>query len=328
MKTQDETNKSKQKFILKLSLISGISWTIVLSGLLAWNLTNEIKKTNEVLTHQARSYFQLIVTTRTWNAIHGGVYVPITEKTQPNPYLDIPNRDLITDKNLDLTMINPAYMTRQIGEIASNNDIVGFRITSDKPLNPKNAPDPWEAAALNLFSTDMQEQTELIDSGRTKNTFRYMAPLWVEQECLKCHAKQGYKKGDIRGGISVVIKADHMIKTQYNHIQKTIVTYIGIWIFGLLGIGIGMTRIGKERSEREKTIIQLQSALTKIKTLRGMLPICASCKKIRDDKGYWTQIEGYIRDHSEARFTHGICPDCEEKLYGNEKWYKDSRKKE
>jgi hypothetical protein len=62
-------------------------------------------------------------------------------------------------------------------------------------------------------------------------------------------------------------------------------------------------------------IRELQEALTMVKLLSGLLPICASCKKIRDDKGYWTQIESYIRDHSEAEFSHGICPDCLKKLY-------------
>ena len=65
------------------------------------------------------------------------------------------------------------------------------------------------------------------------------------------------------------------------------------------------------REEKEK----LQDALGKVKTLTGLLPICASCKKIRDDKGYWNQIESYIKSHSEAEFTHSICPDCAEKLY-------------
>ncbi len=60
---------------------------------------------------------------------------------------------------------------------------------------------------------------------------------------------------------------------------------------------------------------KLQDALSKVKELSGMFPICASCKKIRDDKGYWNQIESYIRDHSEAEFSHGICPDCAKKLY-------------
>lgn len=68
-------------------------------------------------------------------------------------------------------------------------------------------------------------------------------------------------------------------------------------------------------AEKEKLIIQLQKALGEVKQLSGFLPICASCKKIRDDKGYWNQIETYIRDRSEAEFSHGICPDCFKKLY-------------
>jgi hypothetical protein len=64
-----------------------------------------------------------------------------------------------------------------------------------------------------------------------------------------------------------------------------------------------------------KLIMELQDALTKVKKLSGLLPICASCKKIRDDKGYWNQIETYIGEHSEAEFSHGICPECMKKLY-------------
>ena len=68
--------------------------------------------------------------------------------------------------------------------------------------------------------------------------------------------------------------------------------------------------------ERGVAIDGLREALTKISTLRGLLPICASCKKIRDDKGYWNQIETYIMEHSDADFSHGICPDCAKELYG------------
>ena len=67
--------------------------------------------------------------------------------------------------------------------------------------------------------------------------------------------------------------------------------------------------------EKEKLIVELQEALAKVKTLSGLLPICSSCKKIRDDNGYWNQIESYIRQHSEADFTHGICPTCAKMLY-------------
>lgn len=67
--------------------------------------------------------------------------------------------------------------------------------------------------------------------------------------------------------------------------------------------------------ERERLISELQKALSEVKTLSGMLPICASCKKIRNDQGYWEQLEGYIRERSDAEFSHGICPECERKLY-------------
>ena len=68
-------------------------------------------------------------------------------------------------------------------------------------------------------------------------------------------------------------------------------------------------------AEREKFVRELQDALARVRQLSGLLPICASCKQIRNDKGYWTQIEIYVQDHSEAAFSHGICPECEEKLY-------------
>ena len=71
----------------------------------------------------------------------------------------------------------------------------------------------------------------------------------------------------------------------------------------------------KAQEEKDSLIVELRRALSEVKTLSGMLPICSSCKKIRDDKGYWNRIESYIRSHSEVQFSHGICPDCAKKLY-------------
>jgi uncharacterized PurR-regulated membrane protein YhhQ (DUF165 family) len=68
-------------------------------------------------------------------------------------------------------------------------------------------------------------------------------------------------------------------------------------------------------AERDKVIEELKKAISEVKTLRGFLPICCICKNIRDDQGYWNQIESYIRDHSEAEFTHGLCPECAQKHY-------------
>jgi hypothetical protein len=73
--------------------------------------------------------------------------------------------------------------------------------------------------------------------------------------------------------------------------------------------------------EKEKLILELKEAMSKIKVLSGLLPICSSCKKIRNDKGYWDQLEAYISSHSEAKLSHSICPECAKKLYPE--FYKD-----
>lgn len=81
-------------------------------------------------------------------------------------------------------------------------------------------------------------------------------------------------------------------------------------------------------AERETLVKDLQTALSRVKTLSGLLPICSHCKKIRDDTGYWNQIETYIATHSDAMFSHGICPECADSLYGHESWYKKMQEKE
>jgi transcriptional regulator with PAS, ATPase and Fis domain len=105
-----------------------------------------------------------------------------------------------------------------------------------------------------------------------------------------------------------------------NQINWTLTTKVPLrdpdgHIVGLVGITREINALMKAQTERDKVISELQEALAVIKTLSGLVPICASCKKIRDDKGYWTQVEAYIQERSQARFSHGICPDCMSKLY-------------
>lgn len=95
----------------------------------------------------------------------------------------------------------------------------------------------------------------------------------------------------------------------------------------MLGLARNISDQKKAEEEREALIGELQLALSEIKQLSGLLPICSSCKKIRDDSGYWNQLESYLQSHSDAEFSHGICPDCIAKLYGTEKWYKEQEKK-
>lgn len=86
-------------------------------------------------------------------------------------------------------------------------------------------------------------------------------------------------------------------------------------VFGILGICTDISQRKKMELENKSLIKELQDAISKVKTLSGLLPICSHCKKIRDDEGYWNQIEDYIHKHSDVDFSHGICPECLEKLY-------------
>jgi len=96
---------------------------------------------------------------------------------------------------------------------------------------------------------------------------------------------------------------------------------------GSVHVARDITELKQKEEEREKLIIEIQDALEKVKILSGLVPICANCKKIRDDKGYWNQIEGYIQKYSELKFSHGMCPECSDKLYGKEEWYIKAKKK-
>ena len=88
-----------------------------------------------------------------------------------------------------------------------------------------------------------------------------------------------------------------------------------------------ITDLKEVEQAHEKLIEDLSDALEKVKVLSGLMPICARCKKIRDDKGYWNNLESYIEKYSEASFSHGLCPECSDEMYGNQNWYIKGRRK-
>ncbi len=93
------------------------------------------------------------------------------------------------------------------------------------------------------------------------------------------------------------------------------------------GIHTDITQRKEAEFERERLIEKLNTALKDVKTLGGLIPICSSCKKIRDDKGYWNQLEAYFEQHSTALFSHSLCPGCMDEIYGNDDWYRELKDK-
>jgi hypothetical protein len=301
--------------VLIFSIVTGLIWTVVLFVFLGWVVVNEKKQTTELASTQTEAFYKEFVMARQWIAFHGGVYVPITKETQPNPYLDDPLRDVVTTGGMTLTKVNPAFMTRQIAKLAQEKGLVLIHLASLDASRPENEPDPWEEKALLSLQKGAQEQFEMIESADGMRKYRYMAPLFLDAACMKCHGITNENQGDFKGGISVTIPAEPYINAQQKHIMQFGLTYFIIWLLGLIGIWTGSYSLCKNEKAREKIILQLQETLDDVKKLSGLLPICSSCKNIRNDEGYWEQVEKYIKERSEADFSHGICPQCAKKLY-------------
>ncbi|CAG36708.1 hypothetical protein DP1979 [Desulfotalea psychrophila LSv54] len=114
----------------------------------------------------------------------------------------MPMREIVVNDDLTLTKVNPAFMTRQISDITRVHEGVQFHLTSLKPLRPGNRATAREREFLKEFASGTREK-ELYSDREVKDSFFYMAPLITEKACLQCHARQGYREGDIRGGVSI-----------------------------------------------------------------------------------------------------------------------------
>ncbi|OAI06792.1 diguanylate cyclase [Methylomonas methanica] len=238
-------------------LVYAVLWILLISLNLYQQVTDTKQYAQKIATRQAEMFFDHIVLIRKWNALHGGVYVPITETTQPNPYLDVPQRDVETTDGKRLTLINPAYMTRQLAEMSDDSGIA-FHVTGFNPIRPENRPDQWESEALLAFQQG-QKSVSSIGTINGQSFYRYMAPLHVDQSCLVCHQRQGYREGDIRGGISVSIPSasiDGFVNERLEHLTIThaIVAFVGLIV--LLLSYLAQARLS-QRLDKAKSRMQL-----------------------------------------------------------------------
>jgi len=248
-----KANKATPKRQLKKFTVSfNVLWTAIVLGTFAWGITAENSAIIRLAETEAKSSFNKDLVYRRWAAGHGGVYVPATEHTPPNPYLKhISERDITTPSGRKLTLLNPAYMTRQVYALAAEQYGVLGHITSLNPIRPKNNADAWEKAALTQFNTGKVEISS-IESIGGKPYLRYINRLITEERCLKCHAAQGYQEGDIRGGISVSVPL-----APYNKVTSAFFTTYSlilsaIWFGGILLFNFGARVLGRRLDDKEQ----------------------------------------------------------------------------
>lgn len=222
-------------------------WTVVVGGSLLWNQHLVQHKVLENARLEAETIISKDLAYRRWASMHGGVYVHPTDATPPNPWLVHPKRDVVTTAGDQLTLMNPAYMTRQLMELFSQQYGVKGHITSLVLKNPVNAPDEWERSALQQFQRERQpvSQTAVIDGQRY---LRLVVPMIMEQGCLKCHADTGIPLGGVRGGISAAVPLQRHELIASENLKGLRLAHGGIWLLGLTLLVSGNTLYRRQKS--------------------------------------------------------------------------------
>ena len=205
-----------------------------------WNANNIDRHAHEMGVLRARLVFNMIQTTRSWIAGHGGVFAP------DSPEL---SNLLVREGNLHI------------------------HLTSLKPINPANAAEPWEAAVLKRFEAGARE---VVDANGT--TFRYMSALIVTQTCLQCHAQQGYRLGDIRGGISITQPANQVYRVVHPQHRTNLIVHVSTFLIitALLWASLATIRrhvrqLELERDARRKTADILAAKVEELEAAQNEL---------------------------------------------------------
>ncbi|HAA05467.1 MAG TPA: hypothetical protein DCE18_19160, partial [Syntrophobacteraceae bacterium] len=250
-----------------------LGWTVALGGSLLWNQFRQLRETREFALIASRASFDKDISYRRWNASLGGVYAQVTATSQPNPYLSqTPERDVSTPSGRQLTLINPAYMLRQVYDLTNSESKIRGHITSANPLRPENAPDAWEAEVLKGFEAGgIEAHTTLELSGEPY--LRLMRPLVVEADCLKCHGAQGYQVGQIRGGISVSMPLTAWLTEGRTHLTLLWLSHGLVWLLGMAGIVLGLHRVRYHLREQQRAERALRHSEANMRGLAAAVPI-------------------------------------------------------
>lgn len=223
--------ESKIFILIGLFIISLISFSL-------YNVTNSIYESYySFALFQAKENFKNdILFCGKWSALEEGFYVPRSKVTILSPDLDLPNRNVETKDGIKLTLIIPKYLMEtihnKVGEAKSH-------FVSLKPTNSNNKPDSWEAQALKAMEKGIIKEKLELQKLNGEDYFRYIAPIILEKSCLKCHSKEGYKIGNIRGGISVSIPFDKLNEPFKSLTRRIIIIHLSVAFLSFIFLFIG-----------------------------------------------------------------------------------------
>ncbi len=247
-------------------------WSLILLLSYAFTISNFEKHSLELASSLARDYWNKDSSFRAWATRHKGVYVPINSRTPPSPLLShLPNRDIETTEGKKLTLMNPAYMMRQMTEEFEESYGVKGKITGQILLDPegkRNKPDDWQLKALKMFDKGMLEFQEIVEI-ENEPYLRFMKPMFMTEGCVYCHGKLGFKVGDIRGGVSVSVPLKPYNIANETSKNQSIMSHLVIWLLGI-AISIHLYVIRRNQFIKNKLIKERFDQNEKMNTLGNL----------------------------------------------------------
>ena len=229
------------------------TWVSVVIALMLLNFRQIRDAQYTMATSDAREHVNEDNAFRFWVASMGGVYVPVTDRTQPNANLSqVPERDIETPTGKSLTLINSAYLLRLI--MTDYADLYGIRghLAGVAPSRKETVPDEWEKAALLKFQEGIPEISKVATMGGI-SYLRLMKPMYVKEQCLECHKNQNYTVGNVAGGVSVAVPLGPYFARMQSEMIFCAACYGIVLLFGLTGILMGRNRLVHHIEERDKT---------------------------------------------------------------------------
>lgn len=284
---------------------------VILGGSLLSAFATVEREQTQLARRIAETHVLETVALRAWVSEQGGVFVPESAEVPPNPHLPAESRTRLTSDGQRLTLLNPAYLTRILGEQTERLSGTRIRLTSPTPLRPENAPDAWEAAGLAELFGGSSGVWEIVRHDSSER-FRYLAPLQAEPSCFAtCH-----QASEVQAGVLGAIAVDYDFGPFREAIRRQR-RLLGVGHVTLLVVVFGLLTVLSRALRR--SLLRLAAAGERIQDLEQLLPICASCKRVRvegaEPAGRWVQIEDYVhRSVDAASFSHGVCPVCVRQL--------------
>jgi diguanylate cyclase (GGDEF)-like protein/PAS domain S-box-containing protein len=280
------------------AVIAVILWSVLVALSLLANTRIHYKNARQQAHNTAMDHFRKDLAFRLWATQRGGLYVESTDDTPPIHYLDfLADRDITSSSGKRLTLYDPASALRHL--TSQHGDLYGIpsRIVSPTPFNPANKPDAWEARAIAAFRRGETEISEIADY-RGEPHLRIMQPVRTLESCMKCHAQQGYKVGDLNAAVGVAVSLKEFNDTAAHASMVSAASHGGFWLIGLIGIGFGTRRLRQQWQENQEHMAETNLAAQVFENgLQAVIITDAQARIVRVN-GEFTQLTGYTAEEA------------------------------